>query len=103
MSVLNLHKDERHKPEKWIPVGWMPIFDEKQTRCPGKGYESDAARKARLFLTAAGADQYHRGLLPGPVVDWGEEQERTHSPGPNASHYEAFQNMAGADLACSGT
>ena len=76
VSVLNLHKDERHKPEKWIPVGWMPIFDEKQTRCPGKGYESDAARKARLFLTAAGADQYHRGLLPGPVVDWGEEQEQ---------------------------
>ena len=37
-------------------------------------------------------------MLPGPVVDWGEEPERTHSAGPNASHYEAFRNMAGAHL-----
>ena len=49
MSVLNLHEDERQKPENWIPVGWMPIYDEKQTRRPSRGYESDAARKARLF------------------------------------------------------
>ena len=51
VSVLNLHEDERQKPENWIPVGWMPIYDDKLTKGkrPGKGYESDAARKARLF------------------------------------------------------
>ena len=49
MSVLNLHEDERQKPENWIPVGWIPIYDDKLTKRPGKGYESDAARKARLF------------------------------------------------------
>ena len=49
MSVLNLHEDERQKPENWIPVGWMPIFDEKLTTRPRQGYESDPARRARLF------------------------------------------------------
>ncbi len=37
-------------------------------------------------------------MRPGPVVDCGEEQERTHSAGPNASHYEAFRSIAGAHL-----
>ena len=50
MSVLNLHEEERQKPENWIPIGWMPVYDEKlATKRPGKGYESHAARKARLF------------------------------------------------------
>jgi hypothetical protein len=34
----------------------------------------------------------------GPVVDWGQEPTRTHSAGPNASHYEAFRNCCGAHL-----
>ena len=78
VSVLNLHEDERQKPENWIPVGWMPIFDEKQTRRPGQGYESDAARKARLF------HDYFRKLLstwdektinPQKIV-WGDQKKR---------------------------
>ncbi len=49
MSVLNLHEDERLKPENWIPIGWMPNYDKDLTKRPGKGYESDQARKVRLF------------------------------------------------------
>ena len=49
VSVLNLHEDERQKPQNWIPIGWMPIYDDKQSKCKGQGYESNAARKARLF------------------------------------------------------
>jgi hypothetical protein len=49
MSILNLHENERQKPEKWIPMGWMPIYDDDLTKCPGQGYESDQARKIRLF------------------------------------------------------
>ena len=49
MSVLNLHEDERQKPQYWIPIGWMPIYDDKRSKCRNKGYESLAARKARLF------------------------------------------------------
>ena len=50
VSVLNLHEEERQKPENWIPIGWMPVYDEKlATKRPGQGYESHAARKARLF------------------------------------------------------
>ena len=49
MSILNLHEDERQKPENWIPIGWMPNYDQELTTRPGKGYESDPARKIRLF------------------------------------------------------
>ncbi len=47
---------------------------------------------------ATGENQYLRGMQPGPVVDRGEEPERTHSAGPNSSHYEAFRNIASAHL-----
>ena len=50
MSILNLHEDERQKPENWIPIGWMPNYDKDLTSRPGQGYESDPARKIRLFL-----------------------------------------------------
>ena len=49
VSVLNLHEDERQKPENWIPIGWMPNYDKDLTKRSGKGYESDQARKVRLF------------------------------------------------------
>ena len=57
VPVLNLHEDERAKAQNWIPIGWIPIFDEKQSRRPGQGYESNAARKARLV------HDYFRTLL----------------------------------------
>ena len=44
-----LHEDERQKPENWIPIGWMPNYDKDLTKRPGKGYESDQARKVRLL------------------------------------------------------
>jgi hypothetical protein len=49
VSILNLHEDERQKPENWIPIGWMPNYDKDLTKRPGRGYESDQARKVRLF------------------------------------------------------
>ena len=50
VSVLNLHEDERQRPENWIPIGWIPNYDEKlATSRPTQGYESNAARKARIF------------------------------------------------------
>ncbi len=49
MSVLNLHEEERQKPENWIAVGWMPNNDHDLTKRLGQGYESDKARKIRLF------------------------------------------------------
>ena len=49
MSVLNLLEDERLKPQNWIHIGWMPIYDDKQRKRPSQGYESNPARKARLF------------------------------------------------------
>ena len=49
VSVLNLHEDERQKPQNWIPIGWMPIYNDKQCTRPGQGYESIAAKKARMF------------------------------------------------------
>ena len=49
VSVLNLHEDERQKPENWIPIGWMPNYDNDLTERPGQGYESDQARKIRVF------------------------------------------------------
>jgi len=49
VSVLNLHEDERQRPENWIPIGWIPVYDDKLTKRPAKGYQSNAARKARLF------------------------------------------------------
>ncbi len=50
MSVLNLHEDERQKPENWIPIGWMPIYDDKRSKCKGKGYESLTARPGKAYL-----------------------------------------------------
>ena len=49
MSVLNLHEDKRQKPENWIPIGWMPNYEHEITKRPIQGYESDKARKIRLF------------------------------------------------------
>jgi hypothetical protein len=49
VSVLNLHEDERQGPENWIPIGWIPVYYDKLRKRLGKGYESNAARKARLF------------------------------------------------------
>ncbi len=50
MSILNFHEDERQNPENWISIGWMPIFEHELTKRPGLSYESDKARKIRLFL-----------------------------------------------------
>ena len=51
VSLLNIHDDERQKPENWVPVGWIPIFDDKKTKGlrPARGYESNPARKYRLY------------------------------------------------------
>lgn len=49
VSILNLHEDERQKPENWIPIGWMPNYDKDLAKRPGQGYESNQARKVRLF------------------------------------------------------
>jgi hypothetical protein len=49
VSVLNLYEDESEKPENWISIGWMPSYDNDLAKRPGQGYESDQARKFRLF------------------------------------------------------
>ena len=49
VSILNLHEDERQKPQNWIPIGWMPIYDDTRSKGENWGYESLAARRARLF------------------------------------------------------
>jgi hypothetical protein len=78
VSVLNLHEDERSKPQNWIPIGWMPIFDEKQSRRPGQGYESNAARKARLFhdcFRTLLSTWDAKTKLPQKIV-WGDQVRR---------------------------
>ncbi len=69
VSVLNLHEDERQKPENWIPIGWMPNYDKDLTKRPGKGYESDQARKVRLFHDC------FRHLLS----NWDNQTKSTHN------------------------
>jgi hypothetical protein len=49
VSVHILHEDARQKTENWIPIGWMPNYDNDLTKRPGQSYESDQARKIRLF------------------------------------------------------
>ena len=69
VSVLNLHEDERQKPENWIPIGWMPNYDKDLTKRRGQGYESDQARKVRLFHDC------FRHLLS----NWDNQTKSTHN------------------------
>mmetsp|Transcript_55567 Transcript_55567/g.116269 ORF Transcript_55567/g.116269 Transcript_55567/m.116269 type:complete len:171 (-) Transcript_55567:944-1456(-) len=69
MSVLNLHEDERQKPENWIPIGWMPNYDKDLAKRPGQGYESNQARKVRLFHDC------FRHLLS----NWDNQTKSTHN------------------------
>ena len=69
VSILNLHEDERQRPENWIPIGWMPVYDETLSKRRGTGFESNAARKARLFHAC------FRSLLSS----WDEKTESTQN------------------------
>ena len=69
VSVLNLHEDERQKPENWIPIGWMPNYDKDLAKRPGQGYESNQARKVRLFHDC------FRHLLS----NWDNQTKSTHN------------------------
>ena len=78
VSILNLHEDERQKPQNWIPIGWMPIYDDKQSKRPGQGYESDPARKARLFhdcFQKLLSTWDEKTKLPQKIV-WGDQVRR---------------------------
>jgi len=60
-------------------------------------------RRVQITEAAAGRGSSLRGMtLGGSVVDWGGENGPTkipsHSPGPNASHYEHFRERCGAHL-----
>jgi hypothetical protein len=55
-------------------------------------------RHAQIAEAAAGRGLQLQGMKQGPVVNWGQEPTRTHSAGPNSSHYEAFRAVCGAHL-----
>lgn len=55
-------------------------------------------RRAQITEAAKGSGLHLRGMQSGPVVDWGEEEKPTHSPGPNSSHYEVFRTLCNAHL-----
>ena len=55
-------------------------------------------RRAQITEAAKGGDRHLRGMCSGRVVDWGEGEKPTHSPGPNSSHYEAFRTLCNAHL-----
>ena len=57
-----------------------------------------ATRRAQITEAAKGGDRNLRRMHSGPVVDWGEGEKPTHSPGPNSSHYEAFRTLCNARL-----
>ena len=53
-------------------------------------------RRVQITEAAKGSDRFLRGMRLGTVVDWGEGEKPTHSPGPNSSHYEAFRTLCNA-------
>jgi hypothetical protein len=67
---------------------------------PSTVYRTKTVRTRREQITkaAAGGGLLLRVMRTGPVVDWGQEPNSTHSAGPNASHYEAFRDSCGAHL-----
>jgi hypothetical protein len=78
VSVLNLHEDERQKPENWIPIGWMPNYDNDLTKRPGQGYESDQARKIRLFHDCFRylLSNWDNQTKSAQNIDWGDQLRR---------------------------
>ena len=76
VCLLNLHEDERSKPCAWIPVGWLPVYidDRAKKLRPGKGYESIAARKTRLYHRCwiEFLDGWEQRTRDAMILPWGD-------------------------------
>ena len=55
-------------------------------------------RRAQITEAAAGRGHTFRGMRPGPVVNWGDSENPTHSAGTNSIHYDAFRSLCNAHL-----
>ena len=55
-------------------------------------------RRAQITETAAGRGHALRGMRQGPVVNWGDSENPTHSAGTNSIHYDAFRSLCNAHL-----